>query len=88
MLFLPALILGPSLLFEEVSAASYKVAIVGAGAGGSSASYWLSLAKKRAPAGTNVDITVYEQDNRVGGRKYRPHGSHPGSTCTQVIMTE
>ncbi|CAE6419024.1 unnamed protein product [Rhizoctonia solani] len=68
MLFLPALILGPSLLFNEVSATTYKVAIVGAGAGGSSASYWLSLAKQRAPAGTNVEITVYEQDNRVGGR--------------------
>ncbi|CAE6403624.1 unnamed protein product [Rhizoctonia solani] len=68
MLFLPALILGPSLLFDEVSAASYKVAVIGAGAGGSSASYWLSLAKQRAPAGTNVDITVYEKENRVGGR--------------------
>ncbi|QRW17280.1 prenylcysteine lyase [Rhizoctonia solani] len=68
MLFLPALILGPSLLFNEVSATTYKVAIVGAGAGGSSASYWLSLAKQRAPAGTNVEITVYEQDKRVGGR--------------------
>ncbi|KAG8693460.1 hypothetical protein FRC11_002883, partial [Ceratobasidium sp. 423] len=68
MMFLPALILGPSLLFNEASAASVKVAIVGAGAGGSSASYWLSLAKQRAAAGTNLDITVYEQNNRVGGR--------------------
>ncbi|CAE6492519.1 unnamed protein product [Rhizoctonia solani] len=68
MMFLPALILGPSLLLDEVSAASLKVAIVGAGAGGSSASFWLSLAKQRAAAGTNLDITVYEQNNRVGGR--------------------
>ncbi|CAE6509823.1 unnamed protein product [Rhizoctonia solani] len=68
MMFLPALILGPSLFLDEVTATSLKVAIIGAGAGGSSASYWLSLAKQRAAAGTNVDITVYEQDNRVGGR--------------------
>ncbi|CAE7134529.1 unnamed protein product [Rhizoctonia solani] len=62
MMFLPALILGPSL----VTATPFKVAIVGAGAGGSSASYWLSLAKQRA--GANVEVTVYEQNNRVGGR--------------------
>ncbi|CUA74616.1 hypothetical protein RSOLAG22IIIB_05623 [Rhizoctonia solani] len=68
MMFLPALILGPSLFLDEVAATSLKVAIVGAGAGGSSASYWLSLAKQRAAAGTNIDITVYEQNNRVGGR--------------------
>ncbi|KAH7327699.1 Prenylcysteine lyase-domain-containing protein [Rhizoctonia solani] len=68
MMFLPALVLGPSLLLDQVSATSLKVAIIGAGAGGSSASFWLSLAKQRASAETNIDITVYEQNNRIGGR--------------------
>ncbi|KAG8743471.1 hypothetical protein FRC10_011943, partial [Ceratobasidium sp. 414] len=49
-------------------AQAINVAIIGAGAGGSSAAYWLSLAKQRAPAGTNLSVTVYEKDTRIGGR--------------------
>jgi prenylcysteine oxidase/farnesylcysteine lyase len=69
---LSMLLLGLSLLFNEASAASLKVAVVGAGAGGSSAAYWLSLAKQRAATGTNVTVTVYEQNNYVGGRRCIP----------------
>ncbi|QRV89081.1 prenylcysteine lyase [Ceratobasidium sp. AG-Ba] len=49
-------------------AVAVNVAIIGAGAGGSSAAYWLSLAKQRARSGTNVAVTVYEKEYRIGGR--------------------
>ncbi|PFH54745.1 hypothetical protein AMATHDRAFT_72501 [Amanita thiersii Skay4041] len=43
-----------------------KVAIIGAGAAGTSAAFWLSKAKERF--GINVDIDIYEQSSYVGGR--------------------
>ncbi|KAG8723132.1 hypothetical protein FRC09_004587 [Ceratobasidium sp. 395] len=50
-----------------------KVAIIGAGAGGSSAAYWTSLAKSRAskdPRSKDVQLQmdVYDKNNYVGGR--------------------
>ncbi|KAF8603876.1 FAD/NAD(P)-binding domain-containing protein [Ceratobasidium sp. AG-I] len=69
MIFPSALLFGLTQLSDVVSASkSVKVAVIGAGAGGSSASYWLSLAKQRAAVGTDVSVTVYEKDTRVGGR--------------------
>lgn len=67
-MLLPVVLLGLSLLCEA-SPVPLKVAVVGGGPGGSSAAFWLSLAKQRAPAGTSIDITVFEQESRVGGRK-------------------
>ncbi|KLO11728.1 hypothetical protein SCHPADRAFT_941804 [Schizopora paradoxa] len=49
----------------------FNVAIIGAGAAGSSAAYWLSLAKKRL--GLNVAITIYENSTRIGGRSTVVH---------------
>ncbi|QRV74308.1 prenylcysteine lyase [Ceratobasidium sp. AG-Ba] len=45
-----------------------KVAIIGAGAGGSSAAYWLWLAKQRSQSSTPLEVDVYEKNNYVGGR--------------------
>ncbi|KAL5535268.1 hypothetical protein ACEPAF_3362 [Sanghuangporus sanghuang] len=44
----------------------HKIAIIGAGAGGSSAAFWASKAKSRA--GVAVEIDVYESAEYVGGR--------------------
>lgn len=44
----------------------YRVAIVGAGAGGSSAAYWTSLAGTRNQK--QVSIDVFERNNYIGGR--------------------
>ncbi|CAE6398946.1 unnamed protein product [Rhizoctonia solani] len=44
----------------------FKVAIIGAGAAGSSAAFWLSRAKSRL--GENVTITIYDKNDYVGGR--------------------
>ncbi|KAL0950719.1 hypothetical protein HGRIS_007495 [Hohenbuehelia grisea] len=43
-----------------------RIAIVGAGAGGSSAAYWISRAKERF--GLDVEIDVYEREGYIGGR--------------------
>lgn len=47
---------------------SPRIAIIGAGAGGSSAAFWISKAKERY--GINVEIDVYERSDYVGGRKF------------------
>lgn len=44
-----------------------RIAIVGAGAGGSSAAFWISKAKSRF--GLGVDIDVYDRNDYIGGRK-------------------
>jgi len=44
-----------------------RIAIVGAGAGGSSAAFWISKAKERF--GLEVEIDVYETNDYVGGRE-------------------
>lgn len=44
----------------------FKVAIIGAGAAGSSAAFWLSRAKSRL--GENVTITIYDKNDYIGGR--------------------
>jgi prenylcysteine oxidase/farnesylcysteine lyase len=47
--------------------ATPRVAIIGAGAGGSSAAFWISKAKERF--GVNVEVDVYERESYVGGRE-------------------
>ena len=44
-----------------------RVAIIGAGAGGSSAAFWIAKAKERY--GLDVGIDVYERNDYIGGRK-------------------
>ncbi|KZT70702.1 FAD/NAD(P)-binding domain-containing protein [Daedalea quercina L-15889] len=43
-----------------------RIAIIGAGAGGSSAAFWISKAKERF--GLDVDVDVYEKNDYIGGR--------------------
>jgi len=45
-----------------------RVAIIGAGAGGSSAAFWISKAKERF--GLDVAVDVYESSDYVGGREF------------------
>ncbi|KAJ6501653.1 Prenylcysteine lyase-domain-containing protein [Mycena vitilis] len=47
-----------------------RIAIIGAGAGGSSAAFWISKAKERgfADLGIDVEVDVYEKDSYIGGR--------------------
>lgn len=45
--------------------ASKTVAIIGAGAGGSSAAFFISKAKERY--GLDVDVHVYEKNEYIGG---------------------
>lgn len=42
-----------------------RVAIIGAGAGGSSAAFWISKAKERY--GLDIEIDVYDRESYVGG---------------------
>jgi prenylcysteine oxidase/farnesylcysteine lyase len=44
-----------------------RIAIIGAGAGGSSAAFWISNAKSRF--GLNVEIDVYDRNDYIGGRR-------------------
>ncbi|EMD32466.1 hypothetical protein CERSUDRAFT_118802 [Gelatoporia subvermispora B] len=43
-----------------------KVAIIGAGAGGSSAAFWIAKAKERF--GLDVEVDVFEKNDYIGGR--------------------
>jgi prenylcysteine oxidase/farnesylcysteine lyase len=70
MLFTSALLLGLSAhLASATLPYTPKVAIIGAGAGGSSAAYWIKRAKDRIAPGTPIDVTVYEKSNYIGGRE-------------------
>lgn len=52
----------------EQAHVSPRIAIIGAGAGGSSAAFWISKAKERF--GIDVEIDVYERSDYIGGRKF------------------
>ena len=47
---------------------TFRIAIIGAGAGGSSAAFWISKAKERY--GIDVDVDVYEKEGYVGGSEW------------------
>jgi prenylcysteine oxidase/farnesylcysteine lyase len=51
---------------EPSAVGSPRVAIIGAGAGGSSAAFWISKARERF--GVDVEVDVYEKEGYVGGR--------------------
>ncbi|GJJ09491.1 hypothetical protein Clacol_003714 [Clathrus columnatus] len=57
---------------------AHRVAIIGAGAGGSSAAYWLSRAADRHPEIVNLQVDVFEKESYVGGRStiVHPHNSN------------
>lgn len=52
-----------------------RIAIIGAGAGGSSAAFWISKAKERF--GIDVEVDVYDKESRIGGREFHcAHTTH------------
>ncbi|KZT23798.1 FAD/NAD(P)-binding domain-containing protein [Neolentinus lepideus HHB14362 ss-1] len=51
---------------EISETAVHRVAIIGAGAGGSSAAFWISKAKRRSEV--EVEVDVYEASEYIGGR--------------------
>ncbi|KAG9083440.1 hypothetical protein FS749_006028 [Ceratobasidium sp. UAMH 11750] len=69
--------LASATFYRPFAPPSPKVAIIGAGAGGSSAAYWISLAKRRISPGTQLDIDVYDKNNYIGGRStvVNPYGN-------------
>ena len=48
-----------------------RIAIIGAGAGGSSAAFWVSKAKERF--GLDVEVDVYDKNTYIGGRECTVH---------------
>jgi prenylcysteine oxidase/farnesylcysteine lyase len=46
---------------------SPRIAVIGAGAAGSSAAFWISKAKERF--GLDVEVDVYERSSYIGGRE-------------------
>jgi prenylcysteine oxidase / farnesylcysteine lyase len=50
------------------AAATPRIAIVGAGAGGSSAAFWIGKARERW--GLEVEVDVYERNAYVGGSTF------------------
>ena len=60
-----------------------RIAIIGAGAGGSSAAFWISKAKERF--GLDVEIDVYDKNSYIGGRKCSsPSPATPHSSLESI----
>ncbi len=51
---------------DDDAAAPPRIAIIGAGAAGSSAAFWISKAKERF--GLDLKVDVYERSSYIGGR--------------------
>ncbi|KAF9229709.1 FAD/NAD(P)-binding domain-containing protein [Gyrodon lividus] len=51
---------------QQAAAATPRIAVIGAGAGGSSAAFWISKAKQRS--NIDVEVDVYERAFYIGGR--------------------
>ena len=45
-----------------------RIAIIGAGAGGSAAAFWIGKAKERW--GLDVEVDIYDENTYIGGRAY------------------
>lgn len=52
----------------ELAVNSTRIAIIGAGAAGSSAAFWIAKAKERY--GLDVEVDIYEKEGYIGGREY------------------
>jgi hypothetical protein len=67
--FIPDALIHPHRLqAESTRSTPLRVAIIGAGAAGSSASYFLSHQVAKHQLGVGVEITLYESSDHVGGR--------------------
>lgn len=51
----------------ELAANSTRIAIIGAGAAGSSAAFWIAKARERY--GLDVEVDIYEKEGYIGGRE-------------------
>ena len=64
-----------------------RIAIIGAGAAGSSAAFWIAKAKERY--GLDVEVDVYDKNSYIGGREYRSclatHLNHPVNFNTSTF---
>jgi prenylcysteine oxidase/farnesylcysteine lyase len=71
-----------------LGSAKPRIAIVGAGAAGSSAAFWISKAKERFAA-LDVDVDVYERASYVGGRESPKQNkkNKKGSLCFLLLGT-
>ncbi|KAF9066052.1 Prenylcysteine lyase-domain-containing protein [Rhodocollybia butyracea] len=54
-----------------------RIAVIGAGAGGSSAAFWISKAQQRF--GLDVQVDVYEKTSHIGGRSLTVYPHHNNS---------
>ena len=52
---------------EQAASTTPRIAIIGAGAAGSSAAFWISKAKQRSDI--DVEVDVYERASYIGGRE-------------------
>lgn len=61
---------------------STRIAIIGAGAGGSSAAFWIGKAKERY--GLDVEVDLYEREGYVGGRECLFSGCDDRATVAEL----
>jgi prenylcysteine oxidase/farnesylcysteine lyase len=52
---------------QQAAKITPRIAVIGAGAGGSSAAFWISKAKERS--NIDVEVDVYERASYIGGRE-------------------
>ena len=75
-----------SIEHEEPEVPSNRIAIIGAGAGGSSAAFWIGKAKERW--GLDVEVDVFEASDYVGGSECSSGlclSSREASGCTRKL---
>lgn len=75
-----------SIEHEEPEVPSNRIAIIGAGAGGSSAAFWIGKAKERW--GLDVEVDVFEANDYVGGSEWSSISCLPSreaSGCTRKL---
>lgn len=73
------------LVEEQVVNATPRIAIIGAGAAGSSAAFWISKGKQRSQI--DVEVDVYERASYIGGRECHVP-QHASFINTSVIPRE
>jgi ribulose 1,5-bisphosphate synthetase/thiazole synthase len=69
-----------------------RIAVIGAGAAGSSAAFWISKGKERN--GLNIEVDIYDKNNYIGGRMSHSFSSRsslmPGQqeapSCIHTMM--
>lgn len=65
---------GQSVWNTSQNATPFRVAVIGAGAAGTSAAWWLHLASERL--GHPIEVEVFERVDYIGGRTWESHSHH------------